>query len=313
MEGMTPGRIVKMLMQRGIPAPGGGDKWYTHTINSILTNDKYKGSAILQKKFTVDFLTKKQKVNEGEVPQYYVEESHPAIIDPEEFELVQAEVMRRKVLGKAYSSSNLFSAKLICGCCDGYFGSKVWHSTSKYRRMIWQCNHKFTNGEKCTTPHLYEDEIKRKFIRVCGIVGEEKDDFLASCREIIEVLSDCTTLDQKIQERYDRLNYIARDMQDFIRFNAMKPQEDGVYEAKMVEYETKKSEAETRLHELIEQKKELLSRNELLEGMIAEIKKNGITVSEFDEKLWRLMVEKVIVAVDGTLNFVLRNGMEINA
>ena len=52
MEGMTPGKIVKMLMQMDIPAPGGGDKWYTHIINSILTNEKYKGSAIFQKKFT---------------------------------------------------------------------------------------------------------------------------------------------------------------------------------------------------------------------------------------------------------------------
>lgn len=69
MEGMTPGMIVKMLMEQGVPAPGGGDKWYTHTIKSILTNEKYKGVALLQKKFTVDFLTKKQKVNEGEVPQ----------------------------------------------------------------------------------------------------------------------------------------------------------------------------------------------------------------------------------------------------
>ena len=60
-------------------------------------------------------------------------------------------------------------------------------------------------------------------------------------------------------------------------------------------------------------KKELLSRKELLEGMAAEIKKNGITVSEFDEKLWRLMVEKVVVAVDGTMTFVLRNGMEVIA
>ena len=93
----------------------------------------------------------------------------------------------------------------------------------------------------------------------------------------------------------------------------MKPQKDGVYEAKMAEYETKKSEAEKRLHELILQKKEVLSRIELLEEMAAEIKKNGITVSEFDEKLWRLMVEKVVVAVDGTLTFILRNGMEVNA
>ena len=67
MQGLTPGIIVKMLMENGIPAPGGGDKWYTHTIKSILTNEKYKGAALLQKKYTVDFLTTKQKVNEGEV------------------------------------------------------------------------------------------------------------------------------------------------------------------------------------------------------------------------------------------------------
>ena len=85
MEGLSYYKIAKMLMEQGVPAPGGGVKWYTHTIKSILTNEKYKGAALLQKKFTVDFLTKKQKVNEGEVPQYYVEDSHEAIIEPEEF------------------------------------------------------------------------------------------------------------------------------------------------------------------------------------------------------------------------------------
>ena len=55
---------------------------------SILQNEKYKGDALLQKKFTVDFLTKKQKVNEGEVPQYYVEGSHPAIISNIDFDMV---------------------------------------------------------------------------------------------------------------------------------------------------------------------------------------------------------------------------------
>ena len=165
MEGLTANKIAQMLMKQGIPTPSGQKKWYSSTIESILTNEKYKGSALLQKKFTVDFLTKKVKINEGEVPQYFVEHSHPPIIDPEEFELVQAEISRRKAIGKVYSSSNIFSAKIICSCCDGYFGSKVWHSTSKYRRVIWQCNHKFQNGEKCNTPHLYEDDIKRSSLR----------------------------------------------------------------------------------------------------------------------------------------------------
>ena len=90
MEGMTPYKIACILIEKGIPTPSGKEQWHLSTVKSILTNEKYKGSALLQKKFTVDFLTKKTKVNEGEVPQYYVEESHPAIISPEEFELVQA-------------------------------------------------------------------------------------------------------------------------------------------------------------------------------------------------------------------------------
>ena len=69
MEGLSYYKIAQLLMSRNIPAPAGGEKWYTRTVESILTNEKYKGSALLQKKFTVDFLTKKQKVNEGEVPQ----------------------------------------------------------------------------------------------------------------------------------------------------------------------------------------------------------------------------------------------------
>lgn len=52
------------------------DKWNQSTVRSILTNEKYKGDALLQKSYTVDFLTKKTKTNEGEVPQYYVENNH---------------------------------------------------------------------------------------------------------------------------------------------------------------------------------------------------------------------------------------------
>ena len=66
MEGLSYYKIAQLLMSRNIPATAGGEKWYTRTVESILTNEKYKGSALLQKKFTVDFLTKKQKVNEGD-------------------------------------------------------------------------------------------------------------------------------------------------------------------------------------------------------------------------------------------------------
>ena len=139
-HGMTPSAIAKQLTKEQVPTPAGCSVWKTTTVEHILKNEKYKGCALLQKSFTVDFLTKKTKVNEGEVPQYYVENSHPAIIDPGEWELAQIEFERRARLGRKYVGGHLFSCKIVCADCGGYFGAKIWNSTSKYRRRIWQCN-----------------------------------------------------------------------------------------------------------------------------------------------------------------------------
>ena len=139
-QGKSIGYIARQLTKEHIPSPSGKSKWASSTIQSILTNEKYKGDALLQKTFTVDFLQKKIKKNEGEIPQYYVEHSHEPIIDPREFELVQQEIARRSAIGKHYSGQSILSARVICGDCGGFYGSKVWHSTSKYKRIIWQCN-----------------------------------------------------------------------------------------------------------------------------------------------------------------------------
>ena len=78
--GFTFSEIKSALEFYNIKSPGGTDSWNHQNIKSILTNEKYKGDALLQKSFTVDFMTKKKKKNEGELPMYYVENNHQAII-----------------------------------------------------------------------------------------------------------------------------------------------------------------------------------------------------------------------------------------
>jgi site-specific DNA recombinase len=137
LTGKTPSGIAKHLTENSIPTPSGKNNWQPSSVLSILQNEKYKGDAVLQKTFTVDFLTKKMKVNEGEIPQYYVENSHPAIVSPEAFDLVQHEIKKRKNVNGYKTGGAIFSGKIVCGECGSFFGSKVWHSTSKYRRIIW--------------------------------------------------------------------------------------------------------------------------------------------------------------------------------
>lgn len=89
LTGMSPALIARTLTEEKIPSPGGKEKWNASCIRSILSNEKYKGDALLQKVYTTDFLSKKKKKNEGEVPQYYVRDNHEAIIPETTFEQVQ--------------------------------------------------------------------------------------------------------------------------------------------------------------------------------------------------------------------------------
>ena len=168
----------------------------------------------------MDFLTKKMKPNEGEVPQYYVENSHPAIISPEIFDLVQQEMKKRKESGRYINGLGCFSGKIICGECGGTYGSKVWHSKTKYRRTIWQCNHKYKNGSGCKTPHLYEAAIQQAFVDAFNSLISNKDEILQAHADIIEALTDTADLDREFAKLQGEQDVVVGLMQKCVDENA---------------------------------------------------------------------------------------------
>ena len=313
LEGMTPYSIGKNLMERGIPSPSGKEKWHASTIESILTNEKYKGSALLQKSFTTDFLTKKKKVNEGEIPQYYIDESHEAIISPEDFEQVQLEIARRKKLGKQYSGNTLFGTKLVCGDCGCFFGSKVWHSTSKYRRIIWQCNNKFKGQQLCSTPHLYEDEIKQRFVNAFSVFFQGKDMILETVQILIESLSDTSALDTKIEKSIQKMENTAALNQMHIQNNIVtaknKEEFDKRHDELVQQYESQKAVYE----KLMQKKSARQNKIKQLQQLVLQLVKADSPIDTFDENLWRIMIDKVTVFHDNKMVFQFLDGTEIEA
>ena len=89
LEDYTINDIARYLTDQSIPTPRGKSVWSVSTVRSILSNEKYAGNALLQKTYTVDYLTKEQRTNNGELPQYLIECSHDPIVDPEIFDKVQ--------------------------------------------------------------------------------------------------------------------------------------------------------------------------------------------------------------------------------
>ncbi|EAX47792.1 prophage LambdaSa04, site-specific recombinase, resolvase family [Thermosinus carboxydivorans Nor1] len=163
----------------------------------MLTNEKYKGDALLQKTYTIDFLSKKRAENTGQVPQYYVEDSHPAIIDKEMWEAVQLEMERRRNFALEYGIQKLeyattdkpFAGRVICGSCGKVFGRKVWNSTDeRLRRFIWRCNGKYpAKGEKgCDSRHIDDGVLYQAFVEVFNTLVENKDYFIGKWQERLE-------------------------------------------------------------------------------------------------------------------------------
>ena len=149
--GESDGAICGYLERHQIPAPGGQEQWSGTTILSILTNEKYKGDALLQKSFTVDFLSKRTKKNEGEITQYYVENGHEAIVSSAVFDMVQEEIRRRAALCRRYSCTSPLSARIICGVCGAFYGAKTAHTHGKYEYEFWRCAGFYDGGKHAPT------------------------------------------------------------------------------------------------------------------------------------------------------------------
>lgn len=311
MEGLTPVAIAKELTADGVPTPAGKQRWQTSTVESILKNEKYKGAALLQKCFTVDFLTKKKKVNEGEVPQYYVEHSHEPIITPEEFDKVQTEVERRKRISRQYSGKSIFSSRIICGDCGAFFGSKVWNSTSKYRRVIWQCNNKFKGEHKCETPHLDEETIKNRFVGAFNAILADKDSALENCRLMQSTLTDCTGIDKEIQTLLEEIEVVTELTKRCIAENSQTAQNQEEYAARYNGFVERYEKAKVQLEQLRTTKAARENQAEAIGAFVFEVQELD-TLSEFDEKLWLTVIDTVTVHADGRMTFKFQGGTEID-
>lgn len=191
LAGKSSTDICRILMEYSTPSPGQSQRWEPHTVRSILKNEKYMGDAILQKEITVDFLTKTRKPNEGEAPQYYVENGHPGIVSKSVWQEVQATWTDANRRNCTFSP---IANKIICGDCGGRYGRKTWHSTT-YRDAVWECNSKKAGRTKCKCRHIYADELDTAIRRAMLHLMKAHKDIMTECAGLLEHTLGCITPD----------------------------------------------------------------------------------------------------------------------
>lgn len=187
LAGNSVGQIVKDLETNQIPATKGGSKWSPATVRNILRNERYIGDALLQKSYIEDVLTGKSRKNNGQYPQYYVQNNHPAIISREMFDKVQIEIarrgsMRRKIPSRTarteqskYSGKYALTEILVCGECGTPYRRVTWTHQGR-KRIVWRCVSRLEHGKRyCKRSITLDEQALHEAIRsaVNQVVSKE--------------------------------------------------------------------------------------------------------------------------------------------
>ena len=323
LEGSTPAIIARELNVAGIPCPSRKSllgeneieaakarkktaRWSPSTIESILTNEKYKGDAILQKTYCTDYIKKTFVVNDGsEIPKYYAQNSHPAIVSAEVFDLTQMELEWRRSLKGSYSGKSCFASRIVCGDCGAFYGSKVWHSTDEYRRTIWRCNNKYEGEKKCSTPHVTQDELEKAFVSVMKKVIAEKETIFAVCREVL----DTNELDRIATRLQDQALGMAERVRKLVEENARVRRDQEEYQREYDALVAEHEKLSEKIRSIEDQKKDRTDRRRRIEVFLRMFEEQEECM-RFESYTFVALVDKVVVRQDGKLEFIFRNGMK---
>ena len=210
-----------------------------------------------------------------------------------------------------HHGTSCFAGKLVCGCCGGLYGSKVWHSTDKYRRVIWQCNGKFKGKDKCYTPHLTEEAIQRKFLAAFNELLENRDFILEDTKELMARLTDTSRLEDEAADLRNEMAGVSQSVRALIDRNARSGVDQNEYECEYQGMTERFAELEKRLTSIeAECERRRMQRSALI-SFLKSLKHAAAPISDFSPRLWNALVDKAAVNADGSVVFTFRNGAEL--
>lgn len=306
LEGASLLQIARGLEADGILTAASKAKWRPETLKKILQNEKYIGDALLQKTYTVDFLSKKRVKNNGIVPQYYVENSHEPIIPRDLYMQVQEEMVRRASIqsGKGgkkrvYSSKYALSSIVYCGQCGDIYRRVHWNNRG-YKSIVWRCVSRLEEKESdCSSPTINEEKLQTAVVKAINELLANKEPFLQVLRKnIATVLNDendkvTDEIDVKLVELQNELLKQAKSKNDYNEVA------DEIYRLR-----------ELRQNALVENAEREGKRQRIAE-MTDFLNEQTYELQEYDEQLVRRLIEKVTV-FDDKLTIEFKSGFEIN-
>ena len=321
LDGDSLTAIKHRLEAMGVKTASGREKWNTAVIQNILSQEKYKGDALLQKTYKASLFDKRARVNNGEMPKYYVTGCLPAIVTPELYDRVQEEVARRKAkratsekvqnpLAGKYSGKYALSELLVCGKCGAPYRRATWAKKGK-KKIVWRCGCRLDYGTQfCKeSPTLEENALHDAIMRGIAMQYIDKDaDIQILQANLSKALA--PQAEGGIADVRTRLAELNQQKQELV-MRCLDENDDGKYDLLLTNIVTEMRSLQERLGELEQQE----DTNKLTEARLAEINELLERFSQqdmaYDDTLVRKVVGTIHVKSAEEIEITFRDGRKI--
>lgn len=297
-DGIGAEEISVRLNRINIPAPY-GKCWRTNQILRILTNEKYVGDTLLQKRFTTDALPFRLVENRGEKPKFYIRETHEPIVQREIFDKVQSLLKSRKPNFDCTLQKSVFSGKIKCGRCGGTFRRK-----KNREKIYWVCrNHDHKRFTECEIRQIGEWVFQAAFVRLWNKLQAHYTAILAPMLRQFEMLYEREKSgDFQLANLRKDIAEIKQQIHLLTVLNSQGTLDDAYFKSRSQELDRKLMTAQKQLRaSLDDEKNEQLDE---LRKLIAILEKSE-PITEFDEIKFGQIVSKITVLSESEIRFGL--------
>lgn len=318
-------QIANGLTADGIPTPMGRTVWQASVVQSILSNEKYKGDALLGKTYVEDCISKKVRVNAGERPQYYVENNHPAIIDAATFARVQEELARRASKRKVkqtgttteqgkYCGKYALTELLICGECGTPYRRCTWTVGGK-KRIVWRCINRLDYGKKYChhSPTMEEAPLQNAIMDAVLKTAQIDPNILQTLKQHIQLGLGTGAGEGKSVEIQIRIAQIDQEFKNLLNSVTAENQQELLTDPRIKELMTEKRQLEKELAEYAaaeQHRQNTASRLDNIFTILDGMKNHPLT---YDDAVVRQILQCVIVESKEKVKVVFIGGMEVEA
>ena len=316
--------IANRLEELKILSPAGKTKWSCTTIQSILSNEKYKGDVIINKTYIVDCISKEVKINNGEREKYYVENNHPAIIDAGMFGRVQEELARRASKPKVkqvgtkteqgrYSSKYALTELLVCGECKTPYRRCTW-TINGQKKIVWRCINRLDFGKKYChkSPTVEESVLHESIMDAVMKVACQNTDVLRTLKMHIAMGLETEEQEDKALEIQIRIAEIETEFNKMLESISVETVENfDETKAKELLNEKENLQKQLTLMADVKQKRESeKSRLDEIYTVIDGLKNHPLT---YDDEMIRRILECVIVESKEKIKVIFKGGLEVES